>query len=183
MRKWIQASLSLLALAGLLGICAPAWAQEVTASIVGTVTDSSGAPINGADITAIDTERGTSWSAKTNDAGSYSILRLPVGSYTVKITASGFQTVTHPAFTLVLNQTGRIDAQLKVGQASEVVEVTGAAPVLQTDSPEARPLIDAPAVTSVPLASPNYLQLGVLAPSPTTIRPHGTPDPLNSYGR
>ena len=56
MRKWIQATLSLLALAGLLGICAPAWAQEVTASIVGTVTDSSGAPINGAEVTATDTD-------------------------------------------------------------------------------------------------------------------------------
>src|SRR6266567_5880734 len=91
MRQWIKASLSLLAMAGLLGICAPAWAQEVTASIVGTVTDSSGAPINGADVTATDTERGAVWPAKTNDAGSYSILRLPIGSYTVKITASGFQ--------------------------------------------------------------------------------------------
>jgi len=182
MRKWIQASLSLLALAGLLGICAPAWAQEVTASIVGTVTDSTGAPINGAEVTATDTERGTVWPAKTNDAGSYSILRLPVGSYTVKITASGFQTVTHPAFTLVLNQTGRIDAQLKVGQASEVVEVTGAAPVLQTESTEVSTLIDSAAVTSVPLAGRNYLQLGLLAPGTTTNNPRGIDEPQNLDG-
>src|ERR1700730_4929217 len=105
MRQLIRASLSLLAMIGLLGICAPVWAQEVTASIVGTVTDPSGAPINGADVTATDTERGTTWSAKTNDSGSYSILRIPVGSYSVKVGASGFQTSTHPAFTLVLNQT------------------------------------------------------------------------------
>src|SRR5713226_1528147 len=182
MRQWIKASLSLLALAGLLGICAPVWAQEVTASIVGTVTDPSGAPINGADVTATDAERGTIWPAKTNQDGAYSILRLPVGSYSVKITASGFQTVTHPAFTLVLNQTGRIDAQMKVGQASEVVEVTGAAPVLQTETAEVSTLIDSAAVTSVPLAGRNYLQLGLLAPGTTTNNPRGINEPQNLDG-
>jgi hypothetical protein len=157
-------------------------AQEVTASIVGTVTDPSGAPISGAEVTATDTERGTTWSAKTNETGAYSILRLPIGSYTVKITASGFQSVTHAAFPLMLNQTGRIDAQLKVGQASEVVEVIGAAPVLQTESPEVSTLISSTSVTSVPLAGRNYLQLGLLAPGTTTNNPSAINEPHNLDG-
>ena len=171
MRKWIQASLSLLALAGLLGICAPAWAQEVTASIVGTVTDPSGAPINGADVTATDTERGTVWTAKTNDAGAYSILRVPVGNYTVKVSAAGFQTTTHAPFTLVLNQTAHVDVQVKLGQASEVVEVTGSAPVLQTESTEVSTLIDSNTLTSLPLATRNYAQLTLLSPGAVTPNP------------
>ena len=90
--------------------------QEVTASIVGTVTDPSGAPIKGADIAATDTDRGAVWTAKTDDTGAYSLLRLPIGNYTVKVTATGFQTASHAGFPLVLNQTAKIDVQMKVGQ-------------------------------------------------------------------
>ncbi len=157
-------------------------AQEVTASIVGTVSDPSGAPISGAEVIATDSERGTTWSAKTNEAGAYNILRLPIGSYSVKIGAAGFQSVNHPAFTLVLNQTARIDAQLKVGKASEVVEVTGAAPVLQTESTEVSTLISSASVTSVPLAGRNYLQLGLLAPGTTTNNPSAINEPHNLDG-
>jgi len=159
-----------------------ALAQEVTASIVGTVTDSSGAPITGADVTATDTDRGTVLTVKTNDQGAYNLLRLPIGSYTVKVTASGFQTATHAPFTLVLNQTARIDVQMKVGQVSESVEVTGAAPVLQTESPEVSTLISANAVTEVPMAGRNYLQLGLLAPGTTTNNPNGINEPHNLDG-
>ena len=68
MRKsmWV----GILLLVGMLGALQSAWGQEVTASIVGTVTDSSGAPIKGAVVKATDIERGTVWSAETNDTGS-----------------------------------------------------------------------------------------------------------------
>ena len=134
-----------------------ALAQEVTASIVGTVTDSRGAPITGADVTATDTDRGTVSTVKTNDQGAYNLLRLPIGNYTVRVSASGFQTATRAQFSLALNQTARVDVQMKVGQVSESVEVQGAAPVLQTESPEVSTLISANAVTSVPMAGRNYL--------------------------
>jgi hypothetical protein len=67
-----------------------------------------------ADVTATDTERGTVLSTKTNDAGAYNITRVPVGSYTVKISAPGFQTAVHTGIVLVLNQTARIDMQMKM---------------------------------------------------------------------
>ena len=159
-----------------------AYAQEVTASIVGTVTDSSGAPITGADVTATDTDRGTVWTVKTNDQGAYNLLRLPIGNYTVKVTASGFQTANRSQFSLSLNQTARIDVQMKVGQVSESVEVQGAAPVLQTESTEVSTLISANAVTSVPMAGRNYLQLGLLAPGTTTNNPQGINEPHNLDG-
>src|SRR2546430_3326501 len=154
-----------------LGVVPAAWTQEVTASIVGTVTDPSGAPINGADVTATDADRGTVWTAKTNESGAYNILRVPIGNYSVKVAASGFQTVSHAAFTLVLNQTARVDVQMKVGQASETVEVTGSAPVLQTESTEVSTLIDANTVTSLPLAARNYVQLTLLSPGATNVNP------------
>jgi len=165
---------------GAMGV--PAFGQEVTANIVGTVTDPSGAPVRGAAVVATDVDRGTVWNATTNDAGAYNLLRLPIGSYTLKVTAPGFQTVTRVPFTLVLNQTARVDAQLKVGQVSETVEVIGSAPVLQTESTEVSTLINAHTNTSLPLASRNYLQLTLLAPGTTTVNPESLRNPQNMLG-
>jgi hypothetical protein len=150
-----------------------AWGQEVTASIVGTITDPSGAPINGASVIATDTDRGTVWSAKTNETGAYNITRLPVGNYSVKVTATGFDTAIHPPFTLVLNQTARVDVQMKVGQVTESIEVTGAAPVLQTDTTQVSTVIDAVTNDQLPLATRNYVELTLLSPGSVS------PDPDN----
>ncbi len=155
----------------------PVWGQEVTAGIVGTVTDPSGAPINGAAVTATDTDRGTIWKAQTDATGAYNIPRIPVGTYTVKVTATGFQTFLQSPFTLVLNQTARVDAKLQVGKVSETVEVSGAAPVLQTQSVDVSTLIDANTNVSLPLASRNYLQLTLLAPGATSVDPDGMRQP------
>lgn len=173
MRKSLAMMMGILLLVGLLGAVVPAWGQEVTANIVGTVTDPSGAPIRGAAVTATDVDRGTVWSDSTNEAGAYNLLRLPIGSYTVKVTSQGFQTVSHAPFTLVLNQTARIDVQLKVGQVSQTVEVISSAPVLQTETTEVSTIIDANTNVSLPLASRNYLQLTLLAPGVTNVDPNG----------
>ena len=157
----------------------PAMGQEVTAAIVGTVTDPSGAPVAGAAVTATDTERGTVWTAKTNDTGAYNLLRLPIGSYKVKVAAQGFQSAEQSAFTLVLNQTARVDVQLKVGQVSETVEVTSAAPQLQTESTEVSTLIDSNTMTSMPLAARNYVQLTLLSPGATHVNPESISLPQN----
>src|ERR1700757_3845807 len=133
MKKAALAMLVVLVMMTLTGVLTSAWGQEVTAAIVGTVTDPSGAPIKGAEITATDSDRGTVWTAQTNDAGAYNLLRLPIGTYTVKVTSAGFQTAVEKPFALVLNQTARVNVQMKVGQISETVEVTSSAPVLQTE--------------------------------------------------
>jgi hypothetical protein len=182
MKRTVFAALVMLMVIGLAGVLTSAWGQEVTAAIVGTVTDPSGAPIKGASVTATDTERGTLWTATTSEAGTYDLLRLPVGTYTVKVTATGFQTALQPAFTLVLNQTARVDMQLKVGNVSETVEVTGAAPILQTQNVDVSTLIDADTNVSLPLASRNYLQLTLLAPGTTHVDPDSMRQPTTMPG-
>src|SRR5437016_268883 len=82
MHRSISFAVVLLLFVAIVGSLAPLSAQEITAAIVGTVTDPSGAPISGASVTATDTERGTVWTAKTNDAGVYNLPRVPVGNYT-----------------------------------------------------------------------------------------------------
>src|SRR5438477_12800664 len=81
---------------GLLSICFLAstitWGQEVTAAITGKVTDSSGGAVANAKVTATDTERGSVWPAVTNSEGIYTLPRVPVGTYNVKVENAGFQT-------------------------------------------------------------------------------------------
>jgi hypothetical protein len=179
MKRALLSGCILAAVAAFFVLTLPAWGQEVTANIVGTITDPTGAPLAGAEVTATDTERGTTWKATTNETGSYNILRLPVGTYQVKVSAAGFQTTSYPPFVLQLNQTARVDVPMKIGKVSETVEVSGAAPVLQTESTEVSTIIDSAAVTTLPLAGRNYLQLGLLAPGTTTNNPRGINEPQN----
>lgn len=151
----------------------PAMAQQVTATITGTILDPSGAPIVGADVTAIDTERGVTIPTKTNEQGVYVVPRVPVGAYKLKVEAKGFEIAEHPAFTLVLNQTARVDVQMRIGSGTETVEVTGAAPILQTDTTQISTLIDAKTNEALPLATRNYIQLTLLTPGAVT------PDPAS----
>jgi Carboxypeptidase regulatory-like domain len=155
----------------LVGAVQSAWGQEVTAAIVGTVVDSSGAPIKGANVAVTGADRGTEITVETNEAGAYNFTRLPVGAYSLKVTAPGFQTAVHPDLTLVLNQTARIDVQMKVGKVTESVEVTGGAPLLKTESAQVDTVIDARTNDVLPLATRNYVQLTLLAPGAVTPNP------------
>ncbi len=146
-------------------------AQEVTAAVSGQVTDQSGAVIANAAITATDVNRGTRFETKSDSAGEYYLPRLPVGTYTLQAEATGFQTIVHSAFTLVLNQTARIDFRMTVGKVSQVVTVTAAGPILQEQTTEISTVINAATNVALPLASRNYLQLTMLAPGVTTTNP------------
>ena len=170
------------ALVALLCSANAAWGQDVTATITGTITDSSGAPLAGATVIAKDMDRGTVWPATTNTDGLYNILRIPVGSYSLRVEAKGFQTALVPPFTLVLNQTARLDVQMKVGAIAETVEVSGETPLLQTQSTEVSTLVDAHTITSLALASRNYLQLTLLAPGATTVNPDSLRQPQTMLG-
>src|SRR5215469_6110548 len=173
MRRMFSAGFVVALLAAMCVFTNAAWSQEVTASIVGTVTDPTGAPINGASVVATDTARGTVWSTKTNETGSYNLTRIPVGNYKLEVSSTGFQKAVYPPFTLVLNQTARLDVSMKVGQVTETVEVTGAAPVLQTETTQVNTVLDSTTNDRLPLATRNYVQLTLLSPGSVS------PDPIN----
>lgn len=158
----------IMGLAIVLGAATMAWGQQVTAAITGTVVDPGGAPITGATVTATDTERGTVSSTKTNDAGVFNLQRVPVGTYDVRATATGFQTAVNPPLTLVLNQTARLDFKMRVGSVTETVEVSGTPPELQTETTQVSTLIDNKTVNDIPLATRNYVELTLLAPGSVT---------------
>ena len=171
MRQTIRVGLALLLLFGLLGALETAWGQEVTASIVGSVEDPSGAPIKGAAIVARDTDHGVLYTAQTNDAGAFNLTHLPVGTYDVKATAPGFDTAVHAPFTLVLNQTARLTFQMKIGKVSETLEVSGSAPVLQTENAQINSIIDSRTADNLPLETRNYVQLTLLSAGAVSVDP------------
>src|SRR5437899_2360153 len=159
-----------------------AFAQEVTASITGTVTDPSGAAVGGATVTAKSVERGLTYAAATNDSGLYRIAQLPAGTYELRVEKPGFATSSHPAFVLTVNQVARIDVAMKVGQVSETVEVTGAAPVLETDVTQVDTVINAATNDNLPLAARNYVQLTLLSPGAVSTDPSSFNNGNNTGG-
>jgi Carboxypeptidase regulatory-like domain len=152
------------ACAALVVLSFSASAQQVTASITGQVTDPSGAAIVGAKITATDTQRGTQYTATSNSDGRYNISNILLGTYNVQAENAGFQRATVSNLTLELNQVAKIDFPLQVGNVATAIEVTSAAPLLQTESTQLGEVIDARTNTTLPLATRNYVQLTLLAP-------------------
>ena len=167
----IACMLSALVIVALAVTVSPAWAQETTAAINGTITDPSGAPIVGATVTAIDTARGTAYPTQTNSDGAYYLPRIPIGNYQVKVEAKGFQTTVHAAFDLVLDQVARVDMQLTVGAMSQTVEVTGLTPLLQTETTDISTHIDHVVTENIPLITGNYSQLTLLTPGAVSTNP------------
>jgi len=161
----------ILTVALLTALAQSGFAQEATAAITGKISDPSGAAVVGATVTAKDADRGTVWQAKTNEEGSYNLSRLPIGRYEVRVEAAGFQTAVHQPFALDLSQTAKIDIALTIGQVSSTVDVTGAAPVLQTQTTEVSTVMEANAIANLPLETRNYQQLALLVPGAVTISP------------
>jgi len=186
MKNWQSVALALccLTLALFIGGANVAMAQEVTATVSGTVTDQSGAAVVGAVVTAKSVERGTTYTGQTNDSGIYRIPTLPIGKYDLRIEKTGFQASLYPELVLHENQIARIDVELKVGQVSQTIEVTGAAPVLKTEATQVDTIINAATNDNLPLASRNYVQLTLLAPGSVTTDPGSFTSGSNttSYG-
>jgi Carboxypeptidase regulatory-like domain len=177
----VACMLSALAIFALAVTVSPAWAQETTAAINGTITDPSGAPIVGATVTAIDTARGTAYPTQTNTDGAYYLLRIPIGNYKVKVEAKGFQTTVHSAFDLVLDQVARIDMQLTVGTMSQTVEVSGVPPLLQTETTDLSTHIDHVVTENIPLITGNYNELTLLTPGATSTNPGAFTSGQNTF--
>jgi Carboxypeptidase regulatory-like domain len=141
-----------------------AWGQQVTAAFTGKVTDPTGAAVVGAKVTAIDVDRGTPWSTTTSAEGVFSLPRVPIGTYNVKVEKEGFSTATQSHITMEMNQVARLDFQLQVGSLSQTVEVTSQEPMLQTQATQLGQTIDERTNEDLPLATRNYVQLTLLAP-------------------
>jgi hypothetical protein len=140
------------------------YSQSVRGTILGTVTDASGAVVRGAKVTAVQTSTGLTRTEPTNAEGEYSIPQLPVGPYTVTAEQPGFKKTERTGIELRVDDKLRIDLALALGQVSETVAVEATAPVVNTDSATVGNVVDNKKVTELPLNGRNFLQLNLLVP-------------------
>jgi hypothetical protein len=145
-------------------LASAASAQVTTATIVGTITDSSGAALPGATVTARNVDTGFNRTAPSNEDGAYRLEFLPIGRYVVEVSLSGFKTATRSGIVLSVNDTARVDASLSVGGVTETVNVEGASPNVNTTTSEISKTIDAVAIQSLPIVDRNVYSLLDLTP-------------------
>lgn len=128
------------------------WAQASSGTIVGTVLDASGAAVPRADVTATNNATGVSKTTKSNAAGEYRLDNLLVGTYTIAAKAEGFS-VASVAVVVELNKTLTVPIALKVGGGTTIVEVTGAAPAIDTTTSQLATTYDAKTAADLPTAN------------------------------
>jgi len=145
---------------------APLLAQA-TATITGTVRDSSGAVVPSATIAVNNLSTGAMRSVQANAVGDYLVPNLAIGDYEVDAEASGFKRFVRRPITLNVDQTVRVDATLDAGDVSESVTVMGATPLIESEKSAIAQVIDNKTIVELPLNGRNFIQLGSLIPGAT----------------
>jgi hypothetical protein len=145
----------------------PAGAQEITATITGTVKDETGAVLPGVSVSVRNTGTGFTREAVTNNEGAYTAPLLPTGRYEVTFALSGFQAQTAQNISLHVNDRIQVDMVLKTGAITETVEVTAAAQMIQPTA-AVQTLMSPTQVQELPLNNRNFVQLATLVPGVTS---------------
>src|ERR1041385_520355 len=139
-------------------------AQVTTGTINGTVTDPSGAVLPGAKIEITSDATGAMRMATTDASGHYSVPQLAIGSYKVSATLEGFQTDVHPGVQVAVGGTATVDMKLQVGAVTQTVEVTGEAPLIQTQESQVSNVVQDQQLRELPLNGRDMSQLILLHP-------------------
>ena len=132
--------------------------QAVSGTLLGTVTDSTGAVVPNAKVTIVLTGQSTEYATATNGNGDYTVPNLPSGTYSITVLAQGFKKETRSNIALATNITQRVDINLVTGSTTETVEVTTAPPELQTDRADISSTIEQGQIGNLPLSSGNSFQ-------------------------
>jgi len=139
-----------------------AWAQVDTATVTGSVRDSTGAVLPNVTVTATHIDTGTSTAVKSDSQGNFVITPLKIGRYTVSAEAAGFQKEIRQNIVLNVQQNQRLDFQLHVGSVSQTANVTSQAPLLETETASLGDVVAAGQVEELPLNGRRYTDLAEL---------------------
>jgi hypothetical protein len=137
----------------------PALSQEFRASVTGTVTDATGAPVPGARVEAVSVERQIASEAVTNDSGTYLIRFLTPGRYELVVRKDGFKESRRSALELFASDRARVDVTLEVGDLQQRVSVTADAPLLSTETASRSLTLEQKYVDDLPTSGRNLYQL------------------------
>jgi hypothetical protein len=164
---WCSA-LSVLLATLLLGFSQPAQGQAVNATLLGTVNDSSGAPVANVKLTITELNTGINRSSQTNDSGNYVVPDLPPGTYTVTAELSGFKRASRAGVDVIVNTTQRVDLVLQPGNVSETITVEAETSMLQTERSDTGRKIETVLTENIPLGTNrNYQNLLNIVPGTT----------------
>src|SRR5712692_1006301 len=157
----LPALIAILVLLSVLG----AFAQTTvgTGSIVGTVTDASGAVVEGAKVLITNAETGVPVQLTTNAAGTYNSGALTPGNYKVQASAKGFSTFSQNVL-LQVGNTAAVNPKLQIGQESQVIEVQGSEVAVNTEQAEVQGVLDSRQIENLPVNGRNFLDLAQLEP-------------------
>jgi hypothetical protein len=142
----------------------PLLAQVDRGGIVGLVTDPAGARVSGAQVTVTNLAANQSISVTTDENGQYAADLLRIGTYSITVEKPGFQKAVQSNVDVGVNQTARVDIALRVGSATESVQVTAAAPLLQTEASSLGTIETERRISELPLNGRNFIQLAYLGP-------------------
>jgi hypothetical protein len=156
-----------------------AQAQNDTARLQGTVTDSNGGAMTGATVTVTSIETGRAVTADTSDLGYYTVSALPAGHYRVEITQKGFKKAVRE-LELQVSQVGVADFQLQIGDVTQSVTVEGGSPVINPADSALGEVVESRQVTELPLNGRNFTQLATLVPGVTRGVPSGSATGANN---
>ena len=136
--------------------------QLVSGSIIGDVTDPSGATVTGANITATNTATGVQLSAKSNSSGYFNLSNLIAGTYKVVVSAPGFKELSRDNVVVDIGSNVRLDSKLEVGNVQQLVSVTGEAPQLETNKVELGITINSTQLVDLPSEGRNPTALATI---------------------
>jgi len=154
-------------IAGLLCVAMGIASAQTSGEITGEVKDPSGAVMPNASVTVTNTATNVGRSTVTNSSGVYSFPNLVPGTYDVKVMAPGFDSVLKTGVGLQVQQTARLDFDLRVGQSTQTVEVSGLAALLTTETATVGTVIEEKRITDLPLNGRNFFSLVALSPNVT----------------
>lgn len=141
------------------------WAQTITGSLVGTITDQTGAVVPGATVAAVNVATGVRTATVTNHDGLYNLRFLAIGSYNLVVTATGFSKTTVGPFRLEVDQIAKVDARLQVGNTSVTLNVSADnSPLLQTQDATLESTISGETLSTLPLNGLNFQTATLFVP-------------------
>ena len=145
------------------------YAQQVFGSIFGTVTDPAGASVVGAKVTITNVNKGTKSDVLTDASGNYVKRQLIPDTYSIIIEAAGFSKVSSGNLEVHVDESARYDATLRVGDVSTQIEVTAAAPLLQSDRADVAQTFSAKQINDLPNIGRNLQSMELLQPGSAKI--------------
>src|SRR5438270_2353411 len=149
--------------------CLPAWAQVESGRVVGTVTDPNGAAVPNASVVVMYAATNESVTVTTNESGDFTVTPLTPGVYSATIKAPGFQTARVQRFEVQVNQSARADVQMQLGSTTTTVEVTAAAPLLNTEAGSLGTVVTNTEIVNLPLNGRSFYDLAKLTPGAATL--------------